>query len=141
MPYKELPHTADIRIKVYAESLSQLFSEGILALYDIIFGQIPTCKGIRKDSFSISAYDMDILFHDLLDEVLYLTIVKKRKICQFQLKIDEKIDEQNKTITVNYSYRRIKEGEIKKEVKAITYHNLHIRKKGNFYETEVIMDV
>ncbi len=137
MPYEELSHTADLRIKVFGESLEHLFSESVGALYNIIFRRVVTCKGIEKDTFSITACNTDILFHDFLDEVLYLTMVKKRKICQFHLKIDEL----NKTVTVNYSYEKVKKGEIKKEVKAITYHKLHIQKNGDFYETEVIMDV
>ncbi len=136
MPYEELPHTADIRIKVYAETPEALFYEGVIALFSIIFGKTPSCNGPKKDSFNITSEDIDILFHDFLDEILYITLVLKRKICNFQVKLNEN------SVHFEYSYENLDfEKEVKKEIKAITYHNLHIDKKGSMYQTEVVMDV
>lgn len=135
MPYKELSHTADIRIKVYADSIPSLFRESLYALLDIMLKNLPSCKGLKKDSFSISSDDLDILIHDFLDEILYITLVLRRKICDFKIELTDNV------LRFEYTYDILSFNEVKKEIKAITYHNLHIHKTNNRYETEVVMDV
>ena len=136
MPYEELSHTADLRIKVYGNTIESLFKEGVYALYNIVFLEKPICQSSEYDDFFLESLDLDMLFHDFLDEILYITFVKKRKICQINLHISAN------SLHCHYSYEPFDPTkEVKKEVKAITYHNLHIQKNKNFYETEVVMDV
>ncbi len=136
MPYMELPHTADIRVKISSNSLEGLFFESFLALYSIIFGEHKDCTGVEKGEFKTQGNDRDILLHDFLDEILYITLVKEREICNLNITAFN-----NEQVTAKYLYKNLERESIKREVKAITYHNLHIVKNDGIYETEVIMDV
>ncbi len=137
MPFVELPHTADLRIKVFAKTLKDLFIESFKALYTIIFGKNYKCTGKERGVIRIEGEDVDILLHDFLDEILYITLVKEQKICSITIKTF-KPDE---AIECEFYYIKLNREEIKKEVKAITYHNLHVIKNKDTYETEVVMDV
>ena len=79
MPYIELSHTADLRIKVFSNTLKGLFIESYHALYSILFGNNQECTGNKHGIIRVEGEDTDLLLHDFLDEILYLTLVKEKK--------------------------------------------------------------
>ena len=43
MSYEEIPHTADVKIRVHARTLNALFSDALAALMQVLYG--PDRKG------------------------------------------------------------------------------------------------
>lgn len=74
MSIEELEHTADIRLRVRAPTLEELFSEGARALMMVMYG----CpgKGERTMSVSVSGHDLESLMHAFLSELLFLSEVE-----------------------------------------------------------------
>lgn len=74
MSIEELEHTADIRVRVSAPTLGELFSEAARALMIVMYG----CPGKGGRSMDVSArgHDIESLMHAFLSELLYLSEVE-----------------------------------------------------------------
>ncbi len=73
MSYIELPHTADIKIRVTSESLEGLFSETAAAMMIIMYGR--TDPGTVHRTISVESGNPEDLMMDFLSEVLYVSEV------------------------------------------------------------------
>src|SRR5512138_1511972 len=74
MSFEEIPHTADVKIRVHAPTKNQLFSETFSALMQVMYGQ--DRKGGQKKAISLSAEDDEKLLWDFLSEVLFISEVE-----------------------------------------------------------------
>ncbi|OPX72992.1 MAG: hypothetical protein A4E38_00306 [Methanoregulaceae archaeon PtaB.Bin108] len=74
MSIEELEHTADIRMRVSAPTLEELFSEAARALMIVMYG----CPGVGGKSMNVSAqgHDIESLMHAFLSELLFLSEVE-----------------------------------------------------------------
>ncbi len=74
MSIEELEHTADIRMRVSAPTLGELFSEAARALMMVMYG----CPGKGGKPMDVSAHGHDIesLMHAFLSELLFLSEVE-----------------------------------------------------------------
>lgn len=133
--YRILPHTTDIRLEIYGQSLKELFlnsSSGLAELLGIKLGQ----SAGRKRIIRLKAHDAESLLVNWLNEILY--IVQTRHFRPAWVAIThcdgKKLEG---TLTGKYSKGEI----LLREIKAATYHNLKIRKKGKLFKTEVLFDL
>jgi SHS2 domain-containing protein len=85
MSFKELEHTADVRIRVTAVSLEELFSEAARALMVTMYGTAE--EGPLRQPVSVSGMDMADLMHSFLSEVLYISEVNDMVISGAEIKI------------------------------------------------------
>jgi SHS2 domain-containing protein len=135
MSFTELEHTADVRIRVKAGSLEELFSEAARALMVIMYGAAD--KGQLQKPVSVSGMDMIDLMHSFLSEVLYISEVSEMVVSGAEI-----------TITGN-SLTGVLRGEpfsMEKhlsgmEVKGISLSGLSITHEHDSYILEVIFDV
>ena len=137
MPYEPLDHTGDIRVRVEAHSLEELFLDAAKALTDTITDSAALGSRVEK-KVTIKASDRDQLLHDFLQELL------------FRFDTEEFLTKEGRvTFLTPTSLEAQLRGEIfnpkrhpkKTEVKAVTYHRLHIEKKGASYVTDIIFDL
>ncbi len=141
-PYVEVEHTADVALKIWADSQQQLFKEAVWGLVWILTGLKPKdikerVKGeIVKDVIEIQdALDTEELLVDWLNEFLW-RIEHKREI---PIDIDFiKINEHS--LNANVSFLKSNIIEIKTEIKAVTYHDLQI-KKIPCWEVTIVFDI
>src|SRR5690606_35013818 len=89
-----LAHTADIRLKIEAVTLDDLFRAGLVSMGNIMKENLCREKGSFRISrnIEVNAPDTTVLFIDFLSEVL--TISHAQKIIFCKLKI-EHLDEWN----------------------------------------------
>ena len=135
MSYVELEHTADVKIRVEAETLEELFSEAVRALMVIMYGT--AVPGTRTVLVEVHAGDLVGLVHDLLSEALFLSEVNEVVFASARLTIEEG------------AVHGILEGEPfdparhrnGSEVKGITYSGMKIRKENDKYILDIILDV
>lgn len=130
--FEELPHTADWAIRVWAPRLEDLLEQAARGMYTL--SGIETGARLEETSrLVIEATDMEGLLVDFLQELLYRA--ESRRLAYPQLAI---------SITDFRLEAEIKGGPIvawKKEIKAVTYHNLEIRQTERGLETEIVFDV
>ena len=130
--FEELPHTADWSIRVWAASLRGLFVEaalGMNALAGIQPAQTPRMARI----FSTQAADDESLLVLFLSELVYAAEQEHLVFDRFDIKIS------SSKLTATMSGAPILS--ISKSIKAVTYHNLQIRKTRMGFQVEIVFDV
>ena len=128
-------HTADVRLRVTADSLEGLFSEGMKGLYAIL---TPAAGKIKKDaelSVSLTGRDRTVLFIHFLNEVLSHSLMRKcvyDHISSFQVKGDQ--------LSIHLKGYCIRS--FHSDVKAVTFHEAEVQEtpEGSF-QTMIILDI
>lgn len=132
-----IAHTADVRIRITAESLPQLFEMGLKSLNQMLlknFNNLTHGKNFIE-KINLHAPDTTSLLIDFLSEVLTLSQVHKAIF--FDFKIDQMTD-------CRLSGRLIgsKIDAFDEDVKAVTYHEAEVKVNENGdWETVIIFDI
>jgi len=135
--YSLFDHTADLGIEFFGESREKLFISAGTGLFDVIAG-IDSINPDRDFHIRIEGMDMEDLLVNWLRELLYLNQVKKMLISEFS--IQELSDTFLDGIVRGEPFKPEKH-DIKKEVKAVTYHGLEVGEDGGIWKARVIFDV
>lgn len=133
--YKILGHTADIRMKVEADSLPELFVAAIEGMNSIIKEKREERREKSKKIIEIQSPDKTALLIDFMNEVLYLSQANK------EIYNEVKFLEFSET-ALKAEIFGVKVEEFDEDIKAVTYHEAEIKKneKGNF-ETIIVFDI
>lgn len=143
MDYKILPHTADLRLEIYGQTLEKLFKNAVSALAAILT-LTSTSKGYGSHGFDRGGKDKEIikiqstnfntLLVDFLNEILARSNINKRVY-----KIYKIIKLESNFIDTEVIGRKIEE--FKKDVKAVTYHEATIKKENNTWKANLVLDI
>jgi len=135
MSYIELPHTADIKIRVTSESLEGLFSETATAMMTILYGQ--TGPGAIRRTISIGSDSPEELMTDFLSEVLYISEVEGVVFSSFFVSLAG--NSLTATLTGEpFDPRKHRGGT---EIKGVSYSGLRILKEDDAYVLDILFDV
>ena len=134
MAFRELEHTADVRVRIEAPTLDALFEDAGMALFSIMYG---TClEGGVERQIALASGDLESLLTEYLSELLYLSEAEGLVFCSFQVSIS------------GTSLEATARGEpldpsrhAGREVKGISYSGLEITTAAEGYATEVIFDI
>ena len=131
--YEELPHTADWAMRVESTTLGGLFEQAALGMQAMMgistYGDPPASR-----EFTASSDDVETLLIKFLEEILYLLEAENCHVAGITIK---NIDETH--LRADLDCRSVRS--IEKEIKAVTFHQLEIRRKPSGYETVVVFDV
>lgn len=135
--HRLLPHTADTRLQITADSLEELFKGALEGLSEIVK------RGVTKRSsdsslvtqVDISSNDTTALLVDFLNNLLTKDVIEKVvffDIMEFDLKDTRAIARVRGTAADSFD----------EDIKAVTYHGAQIQqeKDGN-YKVELVCDV
>ena len=130
--FTELDHTADWALKVWAPDLPTLFitaAKGMYALSDVVLVHNERVEV----EFKLNSQDDEGLLVDFLSELIYFAEKNNIAFHEFSLRISDS------------ELKAILEGSPilsrKKEIKAVTYHNLEITKSSEKLEVTIVLDV
>jgi SHS2 domain-containing protein len=134
--YREIEHTGDLGIELCASSRPELFRRAAVALAALLV-EPSNVEGNEGRNIEITATDDMDLMHDLLTELLQIFAADG------YIWRDAEVEERGQTLQV------ILQGEAfdpvrhlsKREIKAVTYHQLVIRNAGNKWCARIIFDV
>jgi SHS2 domain-containing protein len=131
--YREIEHTADWELEVWAPNLSTLLEQAARGMYTLAGTHLQ--PGPRKiKQLSLNSLDAESLLVDFLDELLWLGEDEGLAFEQFKISIQN-----------NSSLDAVLVGALiaqqTKEIKAVTYHNLRIIKSLRGLEVRIVFDV
>lgn len=137
--YEIIETTADIGIKSYGKTLSEIFESCALGMFNIISQTKQVeCKG--ELDISIEAPDLEQLLVDFLNLLLYYkdiqNLVFKSCIVKNVTKGKEKYS--MRTLVCGEVFQNVKHI-VDKDIKAATYHMLEINEKDGY--ATVIFDI
>ena len=130
-------HTADVSIKAYGKSLKELFENAALGMFNIL----ADLEGITTSTeleIKVEALDREELLIEWLDELLFNFYTKHIIFCGFNI---TELTDNNLTAKVKGRFIGENKNRLKAEIKAATRHDLHIGKKEDTFEIQIVFDV
>ena len=132
MGFKEIPHTADWSLLVWAGDLPELFAEAARGM-NFLAG-VRLAPGPRTPrTFESAAPDPESLLVAFLSELVFAAEQEHLAFDEFKIQIA------GTRLKVEMSGAPILS--LNKAIKAVTYHNLQIRPTGRGCEVEIVFDV
>ena len=129
--YEVLQHTADIRLRVTASTLEELFSDALRGLMDVMHGA--TSAGERIETIELDSVDVTALLVDFLNEVLVRAHVKRRSYSASFTALSE--------THLAATLASVPAEEFEEDVKAVTYHEAEVRRDGGGWTTMLVLDI
>jgi len=139
--YRQIDHTADIAVAVTGKDLKDLFRTASKAWRKLVTGNSKISNADRR-VFHLQSATAEELLVDCLSELNYLLITKHWIFKDFK---DLQIGQNSSGITLDafiYGEPFI-EGKhfVEVEIKAVTFHQMVIKKVQQRYETTIIFDI
>lgn len=130
--FREIEHTADWEVQVWAPDLSGLLEQAALGMNALTGLRLqPTPRQKRK--FQLEASDPERLLVSFLSELLWLGAHEGLGFDVFDLSIQENVLLAQAAGALIASQT--------KEIKAVTYHRLVIHSRGDGLEVNIVFDV
>jgi len=135
--YAEEGPTADLTVDAWGETLDEAFESAALAT----FNAMTPLEGVEKRetrTFNVEGGDLGGLLFNFLDELLYIHEVELIVFSGFDVDLDEK--EIKLTVVCHgepFDLDRHSQGIA---IKAVTFHNMRIEKKGDTWTIRVVLD-
>ena len=135
--FEFLPHTADVAVVARGESLRELFEHAGLALFSLL----TDVEGVRdrtSTQVEIQSPDRESLLVDWLNELLYLFDCEGKLFCRFTVSElgESSLKAEVRGERIDPGRHRIKMG-----VKAVTYHDLEIKRSDDGWMARMVFDV
>ncbi len=143
--FEMLPHTADIKIRAYGATKKELFRNALIGMFQSVQPITDTCRTendrIVCDELPVAhdvvlkSIDEESLLVDFLSEALYLSDVYDE--AYFDADIHE--------LTANVVKATVRGVHITGfgvvEIKAVTYHELAIKKNDDGWQVDIVFDI
>lgn len=127
-------HTGDLRIRIEAPNLAELFAESARALAEIVAGGRTPPPAGEYERVELSAPDRDALLVDWLNELVFRS--ERARKAYSDVRVEELSDR-----TLTALVRGAPVPGMRSVVKAATFHGLAIADTGNGATASVILDV
>ncbi len=137
MRYRYLDHTSDLGFEIYGKDLTELFTNGLFAIFDNII-DLNTVEIKKSKKIELSAQSTEELLMDWFRELIFIFatqyfICKQVNFIHFQ---DNKLTAEVAGETFDAARHKIKI-----EIKTPTYHMFNIKKTEQGYQATVVFDV
>lgn len=135
--YEIFDHTADLGIRLFAESPEKLFPIAAEALYAVIGELLPTGEGVAVDYEFTGSQHADLL-RDFLTKLLVLFETEHAMLCDVTV---QDCRDDSLRVAGRLSPVDTARSVYLHEVKAITYHELAVKKTKDGFEATIIVDI
>jgi SHS2 domain-containing protein len=135
--YRLLNHTADLGMCVNGVSLKKLFENAGKALLEQLANIKQISEG-RKLPVSLSADDHADLMVKWLSEILYIFFGEYLVVEDIIVK---SVGEKHINSTLSVTPFNNEKHDLIREIKAVTYHQIEVKKKNNLWVARVIFDL
>ena len=130
--------TADVAFVAYGKTLSELFSNAALALFEVMINTRQV-KPVVTKKIRTDGDDLESLMFNWLNALLVYVDGNSLAFSKFKVEVDEK----KLTLKAECSGEKInsKRHETRTAVKAATYHKLEVKKENDYWKAKVIVDI
>lgn len=133
--YELVQHTADLRLKVRADSMEELFAEALRAMMESLRPEGIAANPSSEHPVEVDSVDATSLLIDFLNEVLYLAHVEREIFNRVRFR----------TLTETHLVAQLsghKTERFDEDIKAVTYHEADVRRTdAQKWETTLVFDI
>lgn len=135
--YEVIDHTADIGLRAWGKDLKELFANAAYGCFELLadLKNVQTRKTVK---IKLEAPNIEELFLSWLSELLYQFNTQKIIFKEFLIK---QLSETTISAEAKGEAWDLTHHPLKREIKAVTYHQLNVRKVNDIWQGEVIFDV
>jgi SHS2 domain-containing protein len=130
--YQEIDHTADLALKVWGKDFETLLRQAASGMYDLM-GVVVNEGAQIQNVFSLDKDSDETILVDFLNELVYLA--EDRGYCYSEFDFNA----EGNAWTVRCRGQRIEN--IKRSIKAVTFHDLEINQTKQGLKTIITFDV
>jgi SHS2 domain-containing protein len=131
--FQEIEHTADWAFRAHGRDLAQLFANAARGMFELQAGagsgETSVARGV-----AVSGVDRETLLVNWLNELLYLQETQHETYCRFEVL---EISDTHLRARVHGRSQR-PEGKL---IKAVTFHDLEVRRSEDGWEAAIVVDV
>lgn len=131
--FELIHHTADVRLRVAAASLEDLFRDAVAGLYAVMRGS-PEGEPVRRTIAVDDSADTTALLVDFLNDVLNRAHIGREL---FERVTFTRFDETSLTAELHGTAP----AEFEEDVKAVTYHEADVRFEDGAWTTMLVFDL
>ncbi len=132
--FEEIEHTADWALKIRGKTLRQLLYNAARGMSTLLVDELDAIPVTVEEQIDVEAYDAESLLVNWLSELAYRAEAGSMVFVQFDL--HDVAPTQLRAVV-----RGGRVPDLKKHIKAVTYHNLEIIETEDGLETTVVFDV
>lgn len=130
--YREIEHTADRELEVWAPDMAQLLETAAHGMY-AVSGARARDAASQSRTITFQAEDPETLLVTFLTELLYILEIEKIVFEEFQI---HETDSAWQAKLVGKPLTSLE-----KEIKAVTYHKLEVRQSEQGLKVNIVFDV
>ena len=132
--FEEIEHTADLALRIRGRNLNDLLFNAARGMSTLLVVNLTGIPLTHYEQIEIDAYDAESLLVNWLSELAYRAETEGIVFANFEL--------QNVTPTgLHATVQGGRVPDLKKHIKAVTYHNLEIIETPDGLEATVVFDV
>jgi len=135
--YHLIDHTADFGIQVFGTDSRELFTNAALALFDVIT-EMDELNGDDSCDITASGEDWSDLMINWLREILYLWNGREMLVKSVQVL---SLSEHNISARIYFDAYLPDRHTIKTEIKAVTYHQIQVKRSPSGWKAQIIFDI
>ena len=130
--YREIEHTADWALHVWASDLASLFEQAALGMYALAETELEASPRQTR-RLQLEAIDSESLLVAFLNELVFFGEDENLGFDAFEVEMQDN-QLRAEIFGAHFTSR-------KKEIKAVTYHNIEIKSSGDGLEVQLVFDV
>ena len=131
--FELIPHTADVRLRVTAPTLEELFRDAMRGMYAVMRAEAGD-RPVRRAVAVHDSADTTSLLVDFLNEVLHRAHVARELFTDAAF---TRLDAASLDATLTGAAP----ASFEEDVKAVTYHEAEVRRDGDGWTTMLVFDI
>ncbi len=136
--FELLDHTADVGVRAWADSLAGLITPATAGLYEIL-GELALVGGPPEEHrIELAGDESALLLRDYLAELLHLFETRQQR---FEVVHVDAFTERELVVSGHLRSIDMPASNLEREIKAVTYHHLEIRRNDAGLEVTYIVDI
>lgn len=132
--YELVNHIADVRLRVEAASVEELFRDAVRGLYAVMHAHTAGGAPVTRRIVVEESADRTALLVDFLNEVLQRAHIARE--CFHDARFT-RLDEWNAVAELT----GVAPAEFEEDVKAVTYHEADVREENGAWTTMLVLDI
>lgn len=135
--FREIDHTGDVGVHVEAPSLDALFARAAWGMLSVLT-DLSDVAPASSQPVAVEAHDREALMVRWLSDLNFLHVTEGWLFCDFDVEV---LPENRLHAAVRGEHLDPDRHVLHTEIKAVTFHDLHIRRRGEAWHVQVIFDM